>query len=566
MPIRNFERELNNRHLIKKYGLSILKNATIGIDGAWFVRKYTPINKTKSILMDGFCAEVISSVQSLVESMEQIGCRIVWIWNGISPKLKTRKAPEKRRKESVQNGWKYYRDNELELAAKSWNVAFDYEEVKNAINPILSQGKVEIVNAPYLAAAQGAYMEKRAYISMFFGSTDYFLFSGAEELIVDFEFTPTNEKKKVTGIQHATFSSACEEYYITRESACDIFLLLGCEYCPTIPIHSLVFKFSTIINDYKPVSVPEELLKMKESATGEKEDTIKAFVETYFEARKSIKHHPVLNEKGELVLLSEVDVPNDLNTIFGKRIADAFYSLFFRGIISLEYITGLAMGGVDVICSPAIFEAIHPLIASLYRATPLFPSGLMPLPPTSADINTECKLSSPEETFENATAPINELLNYSLKQSSDLPLVLQWLIILLDRADRSMLDKVFLFNSVHLEIENSDEIDWEVFECGESFKFALSTVKNKLKLDKPERAIDSVSINYVNGWRMEEILVLCRKKKINMLSPDQIGLIEKNLDYITKLQKFFSDNVNSTRHKRELDILVKCIKGESCPI
>ncbi|EHY64386.1 hypothetical protein NERG_02557 [Nematocida ausubeli] len=559
MPIRQLEKELAKRHLIKKFDLDTLKENTIGIDGAWFVRKYSLFLQGKNILMDGFGKEILSHVESLLECMEKVGCRVVWIWNGISPTLELRKVPEKRRKELVVSGCEHYSNGEIDLASKAWAVAFDYEEQKASINAVLARYKVEVVNAPYFATAQGAYMEKKLYISMFFGATDYLLFPGAEDLILDFEFITSGDRKTMT-VASCTVSEICKSLNLTLNSMREIFLMLGSEYCPTIPAHSLVFDPFFIIETYRNKHVSKELQRKVETASQDgRVDKFTVFANTYFKAQYVINHQPVMNENGELVLLTECGFSPTLELVFGKRIPDCFFSLFFRGVISLEYITGLVMGRLDVICAPTICEAIEPVLFSLYRATSLVISGLQP----TSNNNSVC-IGGAERLAEaiggREKAPMEELIKPSLKQTNELPLVLQWLIVLLDRADPSMLDKIFIFNPVHHEIESPDEIDWEVFEVGESFKFAISSIKNKLKLDKPEREIDPVSISCINGWRMEEILVLCRKKRMRMLSPGQISLIERNLEYIEKLQRFFSDNVKSNRHKNELDILVKYAK------
>lgn len=557
MPIRNFEKELSKRQLIVKYELEVLKKNTIGVDGAWFVRKYTPVLKNKNVLLDGFNREILSYVHALVESMEKADCKMVWVWNGISPRLDARKAPEERRKDAIQTGWKAYRENNLEAAHRAWSVAFDYEEAKAQINSILLKNKIEIINAPYLAAGQGAYMESKSYISMFFGATDYFLFSGGEKLILDFEFLG-GEKKKVGKISCAFLSTVCSEFNLTPREL-DVLLLLGCEYCPTIPEYSMIFDLNTIITKYRGVPISSALRKSEEYSENSEMANSHASTNMYLAAKCAVEFHPVLNEHSELVFLSTAPAPSDMGIIFGNRVPDIFYFLFSRGSISLEYITALVMGSVNVICNPIVFEALEPIISDIYRNSVVNISGLFP--EESVPKYISCRKPKEIEETNDENSEIDDLLQCKLTENTDLPLSLQWLIVMLDRVDSFMLDKLFMFNSADSSTKSAEEIDWEVFECRESFKFAISTIQNKLKLDALEyEEVDPVSLDYTNGLDMEKILILCRKKREHMLNSEQSVLIENNLAYIKKLHKFFTENIRSNRHKRELESLISYVE------
>ncbi|KAH9386003.1 uncharacterized protein NEMAJ01_0899 [Nematocida major] len=567
MPIRNFERELTKRQLITKYDIDAVKKNTIGVDGAWFVRKYSPVLKNKNILLDGFNREVLSYVHALVDSLEQADCKIVWIWNGISPKLEARKSPEEKRHDAIQMGWKAYRGNNLDGAQKAWSMAIDYEEVKRQINAILLAKNVEVINAPYLAAAQGAYMESKSYISMFFGATDYFLFSGGENLILDFEFVSCSEKKRVGKISCAFFTQICEQLNIGMHCQ-SVLLLLGCEYCPTVPEYGEMFDFNAILAKYSGMHIGDILAKNEGQAENTHlADASQKFAKMYLAAKCSVEFHPVLNENSELVCLSSAPAPFDCNAIFGKRIPDEFYSLFSCGEISLEYITGLTMGQADVICSPIVFEALHPVVLDIYRSTKVNISGLFPGEYASKHISGQGYKEAQELGGPDEEEPGMEgLIGRALKKDSELPDLLQWLIVLLDRVDTSLLDKMFMFNRITCEEHAAEEVDWDVFECRESFKFALATIRNKLVLEgADEKELEPVSIDYTNGLKMEEILTLCRKKREHILSGDQRMLIEKNLDYIKKLHRFFNESVNSSRHKRELELLIGCVSAEKMP-
>ncbi|KAI5191190.1 hypothetical protein NEMIN01_1398 [Nematocida minor] len=606
MPLRNFEKELGKRQLIQKYDLDILKKSTIGIDGAWFVRKYSPTVKNKNVLFDGFNKEILSYVRALVESMEQIECKIVWIWNGMSPKLEVRKGPEEKRKEAIQLGWKHHLEKNTEAEQKAWSMAFGYEEVKKAINALLSQHKVEIINAPYLAAGQGAYMAKKSYIRMFFGATDYFLFSGGEKLILDFDFGANSSKKKVAKIWCAFYSAICNDFAISpAHKAREIFLLLGCEYCPTVPEFSMVFDLNILIAKYKNAGgVLNTLRKQKELGAAEDK-----YLKLYQAAKCTVDFHPVLSENSELVHLSSaVPAPYDIGVIFGKRIPDNLYALFSKGCITLDYISGLAMGTVSTICVPSVFESIEDVVSDIYHnAVSIHISGLsqdeivcVPESSIEAQRLEEGTANSTDETAQNVyssndhsndesahngnlpsdehggsctgscgteteecrsehnseNVAISEIVGHILDKSSDVPVALQWLLVLFDKTDSYLLDKMFVFTPVRSEIRADEEIDWETFEYAESFKFAISTIQNKLKIDNIDEETEPVEINSINGWRMEKILTIIRKKKGHSFTSEERALISENLEFIKVLYSFFCKNIKSTRHRKELEMLM----------
>lgn len=605
MPLRNFEKELGKRKHILNYDLDVLKKCTIGVDGAWFVRKYSPTMKNQNILFDGFAKEILSCVQALLESMEEIECRIVWIWNGISPRLDVRKSPEERRKEALQLGWSYHLEKNTESEKKVWSTAFGYEEVKMAINPLLMKYKVEIINAPYLAAGQGAYIAKKGYIDMFFGATDYFLFSGGDKLILDFEFTQCQDRKMVTKIHAAVFSAFYSDFGISSQyKAREIFLLLGSEYCPTTPDYSMSFDIATICTRYKEVGGIVSSLRKQEEML----EKAKGYSKMYQSAKCVVDFHPVFGENNELVYLSGAEpVPHDMGIIFGKRLPDSLYSLFVKGSISLEYITGLAMDSVSTICTPNVFESIEGVVSQLYpksvniRISCLGMNEIVCVPDVSDCSNSmhesddrkvpnkekeeavcEKEISSEEtvhpcepsdslmhraeeasEEDERSGATdsgrilkISEIAGRELDCSSAIPVAIQWLFVFLDNSDRSMLDKAFAFSPVTSEIKPDEEIDWEVFECSESFKFAITSIQNKLRLENIEQDIKPIRINCINGWRMEEILVGLRKKKEDTFTPEQKSLILSNLEFMKGLHEFFVKNIKSNRHKRELEALI----------
>lgn len=606
MPLRNFEKELGKRQHILKYDLDVLKKCTIGIDGAWFVRKYSPIIKDKSVLFDGFPKEILSYVQALLESMESIGCKIVWIWNGISPRLDGRKGTEERRKEALQLGWKYHLENNTEAEKKTWGGAFGYEEIKMAINPLLAKYKVEIINAPYLAAGQGAYIAKKGYIGMFFGATDYFLFNGGDKLILDFEFAQIQERKMISKMHVAVFSSFYSDFGIpTQYKAREIFLLLGCEYCPTVPEYSTSFDINTICAKYREVSGIVSTLKKQEALFTKAE----GYVKMYQAAKCAVDFHPVFSENNELVFLSGSDTgPHDMGIVFGKRLPNNLYFLFVKGLISLEYITGLAMDSVSTICIPDVFESIEGVVSQLYpksvniRISGLGPDEIVCVPDTADSSNTlqeseekeedlpdensqsedndistdeiihaqepsDSVMDAPEsssrdsdDTFpsqEERSIPISEIAGLILDRSNEIPVAVQWLLVFLDNSDSSLLDKVFSFNSICSEIKPGEEVDWEVFECTESFKFAISSIQNKLKLENMQETIKPVKVDCINGWRMEQILVALRKKKKDTFTDEQKSTILSNLGYMKALHDFFIRNIKSTRHRRELEALIE---------
>ncbi|KAI5181572.1 hypothetical protein NEOKW01_1748 [Nematocida sp. AWRm80] len=547
MPIRELEKELNTKNGIKVVGVETLEDKVLGVDGAWFVRKYSGPLKKQEVLMSGMSSGILESVRALIEAMEEIECRIVWIWNGIKPRTGMQKSYNSLRIDKIQEGWDLYTNHNYEKAGKVWAVSIDYEEIMQQVNQVLREKKIEIINAPYSACAQAAYMCQKNYINIYFGPTDYMLFSGSANMIVSFIFVETgNGKKRITRMTTLHKEIFVKAIDVPEERLVDIALMMGCEYCPTVPEYSDQFSIEDVITtclDYPSTSA--YLRKIQETPEGQ------AYVNKFLAGKACIEYHPVLTETGEIQTLNTVDVPYDLKRIFGKKIPDQLYLRYAKGYCSLEYLSGIVFSEVHAMCSEDMFKCIKPLAYNLYG-----PNTKFTLTGIAKDTNCHTSITSRVE--------MPQMLGKDVNVVSGLPVALQYLILLLEKTDQTHLSNLFVFNKVLSKLDiDEEEPDWDVFEFAESSRLLLDIIKNINPQESITPLAEIVPMDPANGWRMASVLHQLRKKRTPKALQDYTKLIEDNLEFMKHLLIFFENNcLGSLKIKQEIETLVNFVSNK----
>ncbi|KAI5171892.1 hypothetical protein NEFER03_1157 [Nematocida sp. LUAm3] len=549
MPVRGLEQELSKREVTRMQAVEFLRNKRVGVDGMWFVRKYSREYKGNFVLVEGVNKTVLEVVRSFIERMNKMECKVVWIWNGLTPNSRMSRPYTTHRIESIKRGASMY-TNDKELAHKTWATAAEYEETKRTVNKILFSMGVEVVNAPYTAAAQAAYMEKTRYINFFFGASDYFLFSGTNQLIQEFNFLYAT-KKHAENIVISRKEDILRSFMLSEEELTEAFLLLGCEYCLTLPKFSTpqVFSIKDILNEYLKVYKDNKEALKKES---------EAYYEMYLLAKASVIYHPIFTENEEIACLRNEDVPSDLDVVFGRRFSNFIYSEYARGAFSLELLRGLAFKKKMVICSTDLFRVVEDEVNLLYsKGLELFFYTF-----SNTDNNLSFVIKNKYMSV-GKEGKVEESIGEDVIYIEGIPLALQRLIVLISKKNHHFLDNIFSLNYVGDQMRADESINWEVLEFSEGGKFSLDVLYNLENKEKVKNEVSSdamCSVDPVNGWRMKSILNMMKNTKEDdrTFTPENLKTLKKNSSFISSFLQLISKNkLRSSKTIRTIEELHK---------
>ncbi|KAG0416794.1 Flap endonuclease 1, partial [Dictyocoela roeselum] len=156
-----------------------------------------------------------------------------------------------------------YENGNRPMANKIWRLAFDPEDHVLEISEILQSNGVNVVRAPYAASAQCVDFHNKGFCNYVFGPTDLFLFD-IEKIITEFIFLGGESQIELT-----SKIEIMKAVKLPNNRFIDLCLMLGCEYCPTIPPYANnfnvqnVIEAAKIINDSR-VSVKQFMLNFYE--------------------------------------------------------------------------------------------------------------------------------------------------------------------------------------------------------------------------------------------------------------------------------------------------------------
>ncbi|KAI5191578.1 hypothetical protein NECID01_1528 [Nematocida sp. AWRm77] len=546
MPIRGLEQEMTAKAGLRDIPVESLEKTKIGIDGAWFARKYGVKSSTDQVFTEGATEDILKSVKALVHTLEKNGCQAVWIWSGLPVRTGGQRRSiyyDHRREllltETSRLGKGEKRERKAQMG--SLNRAVGYEETKRLVNQYLATTGTEVINAPYMAVAQGAYMVKQKYIQMFFGITDYFLFGQAQSLITNFVFKETDGQRVVT---HATVMERAEvekTVSLCGEELGDFLLSLGSEFCPTSPVLGAEeFVFEKAVQAYRALLVGEKPLCTRLEELGAEG---KEYLEWFCIAKACVKHHPIIGEDGALALLESEHAPHNLSVIFGKKLADQVYLDFSKGLCSLEYIKGLAYGEVHALCSRPVFELAVPLINALYRSHI-----------TLSCIDIRGAVSTHESVPPAVEHTLKALVGADLVSVEHIPLAAQWLVLLLAKKNEKLLENVFVLNHVFIALDSAEAINWDVFEFSESAKFLATLIKDMQSRTK-EEGVSFCLFDPINGWRMKEVLEAVGENRAEEVPA---LLVKQNHQFMVSLVELFRRNSLSPGILGTLEQLLSC--------
>lgn len=324
MPIREFDIFRSSMHALQKKTIKILQNEGLMIDGFWFIKIYMIPLKYTDHAVNGLN---MNPLFKLIELAKKNNIQLLWIWDGLKAKKSIIEGSFK-----VDYFEKVMKDHNIKnyrSVDKFYNKIINQEEYVNIVNDFLKRNNVIFVRAPYYAMAQAVYFQRNIN-SYFFGSTDFLMFEESEKVITDIDFTNSmvkiiykNEILEAHRFDNQHFQSIC--------------LILGSEFCSTMPFYAKDFKAFDIL---RSIGAKDSIFNFVLSANyDEKEFYINQFVC----AINLLKYCPVMTTDG-VRLLSNGALKCDFELIFGRKLCDFLYEKLFKSEISAEVLEGIAFG------------------------------------------------------------------------------------------------------------------------------------------------------------------------------------------------------------------------------
>ncbi|TBU04994.1 hypothetical protein CWI39_0732p0010 [Hamiltosporidium magnivora] len=324
MPIRGFD--ILKKHIVitAKRPAAVLKDTRFCVDGFWFLKRYALPSNASSAYVFGL--DFLTPIQKFISFVQNYSIDVLWIWDGIP--IKSSKTDE-----YFEKAIHAYQSNDFSIFNSHLRRSIEFEEYVIPITELLRSSNISVIRAPYCAMAQASYLSKLGLCSYVFAPTDFLLFEDGEKLVTDF----CNFKDICTQVEIITRSEILHNLKLNFYRFQSYSLLLGCEFCPTIPPFSTNFDINSVISivgGYE--SVYSAARKCMEQVYNTSSDSIivEGYLKMFVTTKSLLKFHPVMKENGAVLPLNEIDVPSGIECIFGERYADSFYEKLFNVEVS----------------------------------------------------------------------------------------------------------------------------------------------------------------------------------------------------------------------------------------
>lgn len=341
MPIRGLDQLKDIAHIATKRPCAVLQNTAIAVDGFWFLRKYLMPASITSVLVHGLGRFYVSILNVFKKFVYDNKIDVIWIWNGFEfskPQMPIAYDPLEMGIEEIKRG-------NIVSADKHLRKVVSLEEFVDEINHFLQKDTERIccIRAPYSALAQCAYFLHNNVVDYVFGATDFFLYDGGEKVITEFNFLLKEREDRIEILYRRDIIKALKLSFSKFQMYA---LLLGCEYCATMPPYSTNFQLFEIlevlrIGNYSYGYLKAFLYSFYETDRRKNGSKPNAMIDNYLHsfmvARTVLDYHPVMSSNGTIELLRDTNVPRDLDDILGAKKAAYFYEQLFLCNIKPNY-------------------------------------------------------------------------------------------------------------------------------------------------------------------------------------------------------------------------------------
>eukprot|EP01068_Selenidium_serpulae_P016438 Selendium_serpulae@DN6298_c0_g1_i2.p1 len=335
------------KQLSHKGHLDELQGLRVGIDVVFWLRSLWQLKEPFTLAIGGLPPHLFGILDEQIRLLSEKSIKAVFVFQGMQPRTHSLFTSTE---SDMDQAWKLYAAGDEKKALDLFSQAssrVNTDSLQFIFHYLKSKG-CECLQAPYLAAAQLAYLIQHDLLDAVFGLPSILLYDVPRAIISinlqqdEFEFVELNYLLTKWGIRKDQFISAC--------------LLAGTEYCRTFPYLNL--------RQFQPVEGFSFKLAIEFIQQAHMMDFINIFPTTemrnsycdsYTLCKALIQAPLVANFDGTIGPPKPPKGPNgeitpappifhDYNEIVGDRLPDALYWLMVEGVLTRKLPAALAMG------------------------------------------------------------------------------------------------------------------------------------------------------------------------------------------------------------------------------
>lgn len=339
---------------MKSLPLSILKDATLGIEVDHFVSKVIGSGHHKrDFLIKAVSAIPFSlenAVDSLVAALKSNGVHAVFVFSGLE--LASLDKPFTRheiRNQQRLRAWNLFDRTQGDLSSvvldesDTSSLKLQQTYFRPLIQLFVNKG-IEFMVAPYTSSAQLSYIisEENGYIDAIYGSSNCLLYKNTERLITYIDVRNGN-------FQCVNKKALLSELGFTHEQFVEAGIAVGGSDVNKVTFPPIEHLFNQPMSPMSPFRAVVDFVQVHSSisnAVVSFPDSHKSpsYADRFVKALACVQFQPVLKDSGKAGPINEEELPNNIHDMVGQRLPDEVLFYLSRGMIGPEMLNVLTSG------------------------------------------------------------------------------------------------------------------------------------------------------------------------------------------------------------------------------
>lgn len=231
MRVRGLQTYLTGQKLVNSEPIDRLRDLKIGVDAVYWLRTLPSLKDPLADAIGGVAPGVYDVLDNGLALLKQFAINMLFVSQGIQPP--SHMLFSSTLHQQMYEGWKHvgreeYHQAQQRFALATSRITSDFMFI---VSRSLRSHGCELIQAPYLAAAQLAYFAQKGLVDAVFGPPALLLF-GIPRVITAINF----EKKTFEWVDLNQLLTA---WNATEDQLIDACLLAGTEFCLTLPYLNL---------------------------------------------------------------------------------------------------------------------------------------------------------------------------------------------------------------------------------------------------------------------------------------------------------------------------------------
>lgn len=346
MRVRQLQTHLHAQGLVHASPVSNLKGLKIGLDTAFWLRSIQKLKDPLADALGGLPPGIFELLEKELTRFQRMGMTPVFLFEGIMPIVNHSQALHLNTLYTqVSSAWTHMAEGNRTEAQRVFAMSTSRinADVENLVFHHLRARGYECVRAPYFVGAQLAHFAEAGLVQAVMGQPGLLLY-GVPKVIIALDFS----KQSFDWVE---LKGVLDRWNLSHDQLVDGCLLAGTEYCLTFPyLHGDDQQQRGEAQQKAPeLELALELIQQHPLINWMQvfpsEDIRVEHVYGYCVAKVLLQHTPVLHSKAHAVRpLRDENVPSDLATLIGLKLAPPLYMLLCSGAISRSPPAALCTG------------------------------------------------------------------------------------------------------------------------------------------------------------------------------------------------------------------------------